>query len=78
MLLGLAGVVTFEGNVQRGIGGGDDDADRGDGLKFGPAVAEELVRLLDRAPDPERVAKATEALLDCDAAEDFVQRVREA
>ena len=46
--------------------------------KFGPAVAEELVRLLDRAPVPERVARATEALLDCDGAEDFVKRVREA
>ncbi len=46
--------------------------------KFGSAVAEELVRLLDQTPDPERVARATEALLDCDAAEDFLARVREA
>ena len=45
--------------------------------KFGPAVAEELVRLLDRTPDPERVARVTEALLDCNAADDFVRRVRE-
>ena len=44
--------------------------------KFGPAVAEELVRLLDRTPDPERVARATEALLDCDGAEDFLARVK--
>ena len=46
--------------------------------KFGPAVAEDLVTLLGRTPDPDRVARATEALLDCDAAEDFVKRVREA
>ena len=46
--------------------------------KFGPAVAEELVRLLDRTADPGGVARATEALLDCDAAEDFVKRIREA
>lgn len=45
--------------------------------KFGPAVAEEFVRLLDRTPDPERVARVTEALLDCNAADDFVKRVRE-
>ena len=45
--------------------------------KFGPEVAEELVRLLDRTPDPGRVARATEALLDCDAAEDFLARVQE-
>ena len=44
--------------------------------KFGSAVADELVRLLGRAPDPERVARATEALLDCDTADDFVKRVR--
>ena len=46
--------------------------------KFGPAVAEELVRLLDRTADSGGVARATEALLDCDAAEDFVKRVRKA
>lgn len=45
--------------------------------KFGSAVAEEFVRLLDRTPDPERVARVTEALLDCNAADDFVKRVRE-
>ena len=45
--------------------------------KFGPAVAEDLVRLLDRTPDPDRVARATEALLECDAAEDFLARVQE-
>ena len=45
--------------------------------KFGSEVAEELVRLLDRTPDPNRVARATEALLDCDRAEDFLARVQE-
>jgi predicted transposase YdaD len=46
--------------------------------KFGPAVAEDLAELLGRTPDPERVAKATEALLECDAAEDFLAKVHEA
>ena len=45
--------------------------------KFGQAVADELVRLIDRTQDPERVARATEALLDCDAAEDFLAKVQE-
>lgn len=45
--------------------------------KFGSAVAETLVRELEDAPDATRVAKATKALLDCDAADDFVNRVRE-
>ncbi|MCY4399690.1 MAG: Rpn family recombination-promoting nuclease/putative transposase [Gemmatimonadetes bacterium] len=44
--------------------------------KFGPVVAEELVKVLKGTPDPECVARATEALLDCDAADDFVKRVR--
>ena len=45
--------------------------------KFGSATAEELVRAIGDAPDPTRVARATEALLDCDTADDFVNRVRE-
>ena len=45
--------------------------------KFGPAVAENLAELLGRTPDPERVAKATEALLDCSGAEEFLTRVQE-
>ena len=44
--------------------------------KFGPAVSEDLAELLGQTPDPERVAKATEALLECDAAEDFLAKVR--
>ena len=45
--------------------------------KFGSATAEELVRAIGDAGDPARVARATDALLDCDTAADFVNRVRE-
>ena len=45
--------------------------------KFGSAVAEELARELEGTPDPRRVARAAEALLDCDTAVDFVNRVRQ-
>lgn len=45
--------------------------------KFGSEVAEDLVKLFDRTPGPDRVARAAEALLDCDAPEDFLARVRE-
>ena len=45
--------------------------------KFGSATAEELVSAIGDAPDRTRVARATEALLDCDTADDFVNRVRE-
>lgn len=40
-------------------------------------VADELVKVLECTQDPKRVARATEALLDCDVADDFVKRVRE-
>lgn len=46
--------------------------------KFGPAVAEELVRMLERTPGPEPIARATAALFDSDAADDFLNRVRRA
>ena len=45
--------------------------------KFGSATAEQLVSAIGDAPDPTRVARATDALLDCDTADDFVNRVRE-
>ena len=45
--------------------------------KFGRAVADELVRLLDRTQDPESVGRATEALIDCDTAEDYLAKVQE-
>ena len=45
--------------------------------KFGSSAADELARELGGTPDPKRVARATEALLDCDTADDFVNRVRE-
>ena len=46
--------------------------------KFGPAVAEELVRMLKRTPGPEPIARATAALFDSDAADEFLNRVRQA
>ena len=46
--------------------------------RFGPAVAEELVRMLERTPGPEPIARATAALFDSDAADDFLNRVRRA
>ena len=45
--------------------------------KFGPAVAEELVRMLERTPGREPIARATAALFDSDAANEFLNRVRQ-
>ena len=45
--------------------------------KFGPAVAEELVKMLKRTPGPEPIARATAALFDSDAADEFLNRVRQ-
>ena len=46
--------------------------------KFGPAVAEELVRMLEHTPGPEPIARATAALFDSHAADEFLDRVRHA
>ena len=46
--------------------------------RFGPAVAEELVRMLERNAGPEPIARATAALFDSDAADEFLNRVAQA
>jgi len=46
--------------------------------KFGPETAAEVSRVLaaDPDPDPERIARIAECILDCDAAEELLARVR--
>ena len=44
--------------------------------KFGPETAEAMSRLLAGAPDPVTIARISEAILDCDTAEEFVACVR--
>ena len=45
--------------------------------KFGPRTAEELSVLLAQLPNPERIARAADAIVDCDSSEEFLARVRE-
>ena len=45
--------------------------------KFGPHTAEELPALLAHLPSPERIARAADAIVDCDSSEEFLARVRE-
>ena len=44
--------------------------------KFGRETAEQLARLLGRNPDGERINRVAAAILDCDAPDDFLARVR--
>ena len=44
--------------------------------KFGLPTAEELARLLGRAADADRIDSAAVAIMDCDAADEFLARVR--
>ena len=44
--------------------------------KFGPESAEEVLRQLTGAPDPVTIARISEAILDCDGAEEFLACVR--
>ena len=44
--------------------------------KFGPETAEEVSRLFAGAADPMTIARISEAILDCDGAEEFLASVR--
>ena len=44
--------------------------------KFGREIAEELARLLAPTPDEERIGRVAAAIVDCEAADDFLARVR--
>ena len=44
--------------------------------KFGSETTEELARLLARTPDGEQISRVATAIVDCDAADDFLARVR--
>ena len=44
--------------------------------RFGPETAGELARLLARRTDSTLAARAADAILDCDSAEEFLARVR--
>lgn len=44
--------------------------------KFGETPAGELARLLAGAPDAVTITRISEAILDCDGAEEFLARVR--
>ena len=45
--------------------------------KFGQGTAEEVRRLIAGSPGRDRIAWVSAAILDCDAAEEFIARLRE-
>ena len=45
--------------------------------RFGPATAERLVPVLDPLSDPDRISAVADAVLECEAAEEFIARARE-
>ena len=63
--------------IERGIGVGQVRILRHlAARKFGRATAEELARLLGRTPDGEQISRVAAAIVDCEAADDFLARVR--
>ena len=46
--------------------------------KFGPAAAAEVSTLFDDLTDPDRIDALAGAVIECETAEDFMSRVREA
>ena len=67
----------IERGIERGIGVGQVRILRYlAARKFGRETAEELARLLGRSPDGELISRVSAAIVDCDAADDFLARVR--
>ena len=44
--------------------------------RFGPAAAGQLLPVLDRISDPEDIAPIADAVIECETAEKFLERVR--
>ena len=67
----------IERGIERGIGVGQVRILRHQAArKFGRETAEELARLLGRTPDGEQIGRVAAAIVDCEAADDFLARVR--
>ncbi len=45
--------------------------------KFGPEAVAALSRLLERLPGPDSLDRVTTAILECDASDDFIARLRQ-
>ena len=45
--------------------------------RFGPGTAERLMPVLERISDPEGIALVADAVIECQTAEEFLERVRE-
>ena len=45
--------------------------------RFGPDTAEQLMPVLERISDPEGIALVADAVVECETAEEFLERVRE-
>ena len=45
--------------------------------RFGPGTAEQLMQVLERISDPEGIVLVAEAVVECQTAEEFLERVRE-
>ena len=45
--------------------------------RFGPSAAGQLLPVLDRISDPKDIAPIADAVIECETAEDFLDRVRE-
>ena len=44
--------------------------------RFGPGTAEQLGTILDHISDPKDIAPIADAVIECETAEDFLERVR--
>ena len=73
----------IEKGIERGIEQGRQQGERQmvfrlAAHRFGPGIAEQLAPLLDQLSDPDRIAAVATMVLECENAEEFIARAREA
>ena len=73
----------LEKGIEKGIEQGREQGERQmvfrlAAHRFGPGIAGQLAPLLDKLSDPERIAAVATMVLECETAEEFIARAREA
>ena len=68
----------FEKGIEEGIERERELVRRMVSRRFGPGTAEQLLPMLERINDPEDIVAIADAVIDCESAEEFLGRVREA
>lgn len=72
----------LERGIEKGLERGRTDGERNlvrrlASRRYGRETADQLVPILDRLSDPERIAAIADAVLECETVEEFIAQARE-